>query len=309
MASRLLSFFGLLWISGLQGSPSIQPLLAELEEKSASEGLVIAGVMNRDLLVFPFSGSPFVRRFFDYDLGAVRTSSDGKAPLGYSYVENPGIPARRLALITTAGGVIALLNRDVINIADLAIASDRTVVAFAGKDSGTGEVGIFLGRFGTSDTHLIVPLQSHSGVPQTSLGWVPDGSAVMFSRDGNVWIYDLASQKTSVLFRQGTNPSCSPDGQWISYRNSNGYAMVASRRGTEAKRASRGPIYGKSTGLRIRRTILSMRRCLAPPDKSVPVEIVSSFIVLAMVPGLSCKVPIGRTPSSDGSAVLGWSSD
>jgi hypothetical protein len=216
-----------------------------LEEKSASEGLVIAGVMNRDLLVFPFSGNPFVRRFFNYDLGAVRTSPDGTAVLGYSYFENPGIPPRRLALITAEGRVIALLNRDVINIADLAIASDRTVVAFAGKDPGTGEVGIFLGKFGTSDTQLIVPLQSHSGVPQeVSIGWVPDGSAVVFSKDAEIWIYDVATQKRTLLFRAGTNPSCSPDGQWIGYRNSDGFAMVALRRRTEAKRASRGRIYG-----------------------------------------------------------------
>jgi len=217
-----------------------------LEEQSRSDGWLIAGVMNRDFMVFPFSGSPVIRRFFDYNLGASRVAPDGRAVLGYSYLDNPGIPARRLALISADGRVTALLNRDVINVIDLAVASDRIEVVFAGKDPSTDEVGIFLGRLGTNDTHLIVPLQSHSGdLPETTVAWVPDGSAVLFSRDSEVWTYDLGSRRTAIRFRAGTNPTCSPDGHWIAYRNSNGYAMIASLRGAETKQASRGLIYGR----------------------------------------------------------------
>jgi hypothetical protein len=248
IANRALLFtglFALLWIFALQGGPSARPLLAELKEKSASEGLVIAGVMNRDFMVFPFSGSPFVRRFFNYDIGAGRIAPGGTAVLAYWGLEDRGIPARRFALIDAEGRVIALLNRDVVNVADFAVASDLTAVVFAGKDSATGEVGIFLGKLGASEIHMIVPLRSHSGTPvETSVAWVPDGSAVLFSRDGEVSTYDVSSRVTSVLFPTGTNPSCSPDGRWIAYRDPNGFAVIASRRGTGAKRASQGPIDG-----------------------------------------------------------------
>lgn len=245
-ALSLVGLIGLLWVCGLQSSPSPRALLAELEEKSASDGLMIAGVMNRNFMVFPFSGSPFVRRFFNYNVGAARIAPDGTAVLGYWGLEDdPGIPARRFALITAEGRVIALLNRDVVNVADFAVASDRMALVFAGKDPATGEVGIFVGKLGTTDIDLIVPLLSHSGAPgETAVAWIPDGSAVLFSRDGEVWTYDVGSRQTSLLFRAGTNPSCSPDGQRIAYRDPNGYAVITSRLGTGAKRASRGPIDG-----------------------------------------------------------------
>ena len=248
MATKMLPFIGIvgvLSILGLQGSPSARPLLAELREKSASKGLVIAGVMNRDFMVFPFSGSSFVRRFFNYNVDAARIAPDGAAVLGYWGREGGNIPPRRFALISSEGHVIQLLNRDVINVSDFALAADRISIVFSGKDPATGEVGIFIGRLGTADTQLIVPLQSHSGAPEeTSVAWVSDGSAVLFSRNGEVWRYDVSSQKVSVLFPAATSPSCSPDGQWIAYRDPNGYAVIASRAGSSAKRASQNPIDG-----------------------------------------------------------------
>lgn len=249
MATRALSLvglFGLLLIFGLRGSPSERPLLSELKEKSTSDGLTIAGVINQDLMVFPFSGTPFVRRFFNYDVGAARIAPGGTAVLGYwGLGGDPGIPARRFALITAEGLVIGRLSRDVVNVADFALASDELTVVFAGKDPATGEVGIFLGKLGTADIQLIVPLRSHSGAPEeTSVAWTPDGGAVLFSRDGEVWTYDIGSRKTSLLVRAGTNPSSSPDGQLIAYRDPSGYAVIASRLGTGPKRASHGRIDG-----------------------------------------------------------------
>lgn len=235
----------LLLFSADRANASEPPLLAQLEAKSASERLMIAGVLSREFIVVPYSGAPFIRRFFNYDLGLARTSPDGTAVLGYTSSDNPGIPARTIALISARGRVTALLNRDVGNIADMAVASDLVSVVFAGKDRQTGEVGIFLGRLESSDIHLIVPLRSQSGVPdETSTTWVPDGSGVFFSRNGAVWIYDINSQRISPLFSAATNPSCSPDGARIAYRSSNGYAMISSKRGFETKRASRWPIDG-----------------------------------------------------------------
>ena len=247
MATRALPYLGLLgllWIFGAQGSPSAQSLLAELKEKSASNGLVIAGVMDREFMVFPFAGSPFFRRFFNYHGGLARIAPDGEAILVLG-LNDGAIPAQGFALINAEGRVIALLNRDVINVADFALASDRISIVFAGNDPATGQVGVYIARLGTADIRLIVPLESYRGAPaETSVTWVPDRSAVLFSRAGQVWRYDVASEGSSVLFPAATNPSCSPDGKWIAYRDSNGYAAVASRLGSGARRASRNPING-----------------------------------------------------------------
>lgn len=220
-------------------------ILAEMEKLSAAQGLMIAGVMNKEIMAFPFSGSPFLRGFFDYNVGAARISPDGTAVLAYSYFDNPGIPARRLALISADGRVIALLDREVVNIVDMAVSMDRSALVFAGKDYLTGEVGIFVGKLSTKDLSLAVHLQSHNGVPEEiSVSWLPDGSAIIFSRNSEIWTYELDSKKQALLLRGGTNPTSSPDGQWIGYRNLKGYATITSRRGTNTKRATREPIDG-----------------------------------------------------------------
>lgn len=139
-----------------------------------------------------------------------------------------------------------MLDREVLNIADLAIAPDKLSVAFAGEDRQTGEVGMFLGRLGTTEIHRIVPLKSHNGVPQeTSIGWAFDGKAVLFSKDREVWSYDIDSQQTSLLFRLASNPTCSLDGKWIAFRDSDGYARIVSKEDGEIRRGSRWTITGQ----------------------------------------------------------------
>ena len=246
MAYKSLSL-GLVWpflFCGFQGGLATRSLLGELEAKYASDGLMIAGVMNRNVMVFPFSGDPFVRSFFGYDLEAAWTTTDGTAVLGYSYFGGVSLPARRLVLIDVNGRVAGVLDREVINVGGMALAADNRAIAFTGKDPLTGETGLFLGRLGSGEIHLVIPLQSREGVPEeTSVAWLPGAGGIAFSRDKQIWTYDLASRRTSLLFR-GTNPSYSPDGQWIAYRGLNGYAVIASRQGYSEKRMSRGRVYG-----------------------------------------------------------------
>lgn len=209
---------------------------------------MIVGSVNQFLRVFPFSGVPFARWFLDYTLNVVRFSPDGKALLGAAV--NPseaGIPPETLALIGGDGHVITLLNRAVVNITDMALSPDRIHVAVVGMDHVTKEVGIFIGKLGTSEMQLVVVLKSESGVPLgTRVSWMPDRSSIVFSRDGGVWTYDLETRETSLLVPHATNPSCSPDGKWVAFRDSKGYATLVPRSGGERKRGSHGRISGSA---------------------------------------------------------------
>jgi hypothetical protein len=246
MASKvLILLLGVLSICAARDGNS-QDLSEELKKQSESQGLMIAGAINQFLRVIPFSGSPFARWFLDYTLNAVRFSPDGTAVL--AYVENPvstGIRPETMALIGSDGKVVSVLDRVIGNIADMALSADRIHVVVAGMDPVTREVGIFVGKLGTSEMQLIVRLKSESGVPlHATVGWVPDGHAVVFSRDGAVWTYNLDSREASLLLPLATNPACSPDGKWIAFRSSKGYAMLALRSGGEPRRASRGKMSG-----------------------------------------------------------------
>jgi len=240
----------LLWVGALcalelQCGASAGSLLTDLEQHFKSEGLVIASVQNQNLIVFPFSGRPFFRKFFDYNLGAVRFSPDGTAALGYLGPNAPWTPTVRLVLIESDGRVTARLDPNVANIGDMALSFDHTTVAFAGGDQ-VRQLGIFLGNLATGELQLAVPLQSHAGVgEETSVAWLPDGSGILYSQGDKIWTYDLGSRQSSLLNQNGTNPSCSPDGKWTAYRGSSGHAMLFPRHGGATRRASKGKIIGR----------------------------------------------------------------
>lgn len=65
--------------------------------------------------------------------------------------------------------------------------------------------------------------------PQTTISWSSDGSAITFSKAGEVFVYTLADGKT-ISISAGTNPAWSPDGNWIAYRDNAGNTFVVSPR-------------------------------------------------------------------------------
>jgi hypothetical protein len=91
--------------------------------------------------------------------------------------------------------------------------------------------GLLVGSIDTTSFAVIEPLPNLSSPPDhddetlETLGWSPEGSELTYGRDGEIYVYNLRQHVRRVLAR-GSNPQWSPGGEWISYRATNGEAML-----------------------------------------------------------------------------------
>jgi WD40-like Beta Propeller Repeat len=59
----------------------------------------------------------------------------------------------------------------------------------------------------------------------TSQCWSPDDKELVFEADGKVQVYEIEKDQIRNL-ATGTNPTWSPDGSWIAYRDRNDYYVI-----------------------------------------------------------------------------------
>src|SRR5207249_1612584 len=59
----------------------------------------------------------------------------------------------------------------------------------------------------------------------SSLAWSHNSTELVFSHNGEIWRYDLATS-VSKKIGEGRDPTWSPDGRWISFRAPDGSAIV-----------------------------------------------------------------------------------
>ena len=211
-------------------STSRSELVSELKAKSATQGLAMVAIWNRDIDIIPFGRRWFSKRLFGSSLVLARMSADGTGILGYTgdRESKQGLPPNQIGLMDTRGQVQSVLRHDLFNVVEMALSPDRKLVAFFAQDRTTRKVGLFYGDLGSDSVALIEPTNSHDGVPEwSSIGWAADGQRIVFSKSQQVWIYDLRSTRLDPI-AAGLNPSWSPNGKWISFQSLDGFSRLLS---------------------------------------------------------------------------------
>ena len=180
--------------------------------------LAIAEFLNGRFLLVGFDGR--IRMFDlrpDNSFTLARFSPDGRLIVGLS--------GRTIMVLNERFERIWQRNTSALNIISLALSQDGTRVAFLtnGLPSRPARLEITTAE-GPDEIIESVALAERDTLDH-GLSWDPKGERVAFGAGGKIAIVDVKI-KTSVTAAAGDYPSWSPDGQWISYRSSEGRLML-----------------------------------------------------------------------------------
>ena len=136
-----------------------------------------------------------------------------------------GFDAERL---TTTGGAVPLVQNVQRTVGvraaawHYAVSDDGTLVYV--PDSGSLNSLVWVNRNGTSEPISSIPRAAYED-PRLS----PDGSRVLLTRDGDIWIYELASGRSTRFTKDGSSLMgvWSPDGSSVAYSSAKGGNLEA----------------------------------------------------------------------------------
>lgn len=136
-----------------------------------------------------------------------------------------GFDAERL---TTIGGAVPLVQNVQRTVGvraaawHYAVSDDGTLVYV--PDGGSLNSVVWVNRNGTSEPISSIPRAAYED-PRLS----PDGSRVLLTRDGDVWIYELASGRSTRFTKDGSSLMgvWSPDGSSVAYSSAKGGNLEA----------------------------------------------------------------------------------
>lgn len=201
---------------------TLESLRTELENKSRQIGLALLLDRGYEIAVCPFVGPCLPRKV---PSGSARPTA---TPDGERIIWVTQGPPYTSSIEMDATGGNTIRGRSVpywLHI--LAVSSEEPPkIAVA-----SNLTEIRYGAWNLPSTHVIEGI----GPIDHSAGWNVGGTKLVFGRNGTIRMLDIHSNRLNTI-DSGIDPTWSPDGRWILYRNSGNHAILFNPRSGEKKR-------------------------------------------------------------------------
>jgi len=201
---------------------TLQPLRTELENKSKQLGVALLLDQGDEIAVCPFVG-PHLSRKLPSGSARPTATPDGKRIIWVTQ----GPPYTSSIEIEEIGGGI-IRGRSVpywLHILAVSSAEPPKIAVAANLTE------LRFGAWNLTSTHVIEGM----GPIDHSAGWSVDGTKLVFGRNGTIRMLGIHSNRLDTI-DSGIDPTWSPDGRWIVYRNSGNHATLFNPRSGEKKR-------------------------------------------------------------------------
>jgi WD40 repeat protein len=182
--------------------------------------LAIGWIDGKKLEIIVFGQKPEMR---DYPLGVSALQSatlDAASGLIFGTAQDP----RNNELVAVeSDGKIVWRNPDLAVHANPVVSPTKDRLAVLARDKRTGVDGLYV----VENQGQKITLISRNGL---SVSWSPEGTNLLYDEGSQIVVYNLESnQRTQIA--NGTFPSWSPDGRWITFRTDQGKFVLADRGG------------------------------------------------------------------------------
>lgn len=225
MIASVLSFTA----NGLQND-----LLTRLEAQGLS--LVETGELGR-MRILALTRPSFETRKLVQQSAVVGVSDSGDILLTLTRSGRPPHVSTELDLATLQSEVVTVVRPRVRGMTVLfaELAPDRRLIAYVGNFCRLSERPSSFGLHALSTTEEIRTLVGTTEAEEPhSIGWSRDGKVIVYDTANRVLLYHLDTNQSTFL-AAGSNPTWSPDGDWIAYRRLDRTAALIRPNGTQSK--------------------------------------------------------------------------
>jgi len=215
----------LIALVGLCGCDSLDSSFrSEMRRKAIEQGLALGYIGGSLMQVLPLKGGLLTDKNLQNHSGPCEScpgwfSSDGKsivweAPWPFRKPMDPSLVVKTIAGVRKAAW-FGQLN----TVAALSLSPDGSRIALEVQNNfpGAPGTGLQYAVLGTANRVMIegMPPKNEADASD-SLGWSPDSHKIVFTRHHKVIVLNIETGVRNVI-TDGTEPSWSPDGRWISF--------------------------------------------------------------------------------------------
>ena len=195
-------------------------LREELRNKSAANGLALAGASGNSIIVIPFDVDA---RYFESDYASVAFGKAGRVVLWWNrrdFFDFSG----EFVIESIDGKQITAVRPPTGGFHAAGLSENASRLAFLGTLRGKNAPrGLYWASFDFSSSGLVDP---EAGYPD----WSPGGGALVYEKEGHIYLFDVSSSSSKPLV-SGQYPTWSPNGKLIAFVAPDGRASLVTTEG------------------------------------------------------------------------------